>query len=135
MRADRTAWPASTHLDQLALEPDRQVIRHAPHLRVPKPMQSSPGSTGNCWKGKTEEAHTLNSSRSGSISSNCRSSGRPPTLWWLLMVWLCFWPLPGGGHDSMTSGYRVPCRGGGGGGEAQGRLHGAAPWQAVRNKP
>jgi hypothetical protein len=35
--------------------------------------------------------------------------GRPPTLWWLLMVWLCFWSDPGGGHDSITSGYNVPC--------------------------
>jgi hypothetical protein len=47
---------------------------------------------------------SLNSSLKGSMSLNCRSLGRPPTLWWLLMVWLCFWPLPGGGHDSMTSG-------------------------------
>lgn len=38
-----------------------------------------------------------------------RSLGRPPTLWWDLIVWLCFCPLPGGGHDSITSGYKVPC--------------------------
>jgi hypothetical protein len=32
--------------------------------------------------------------------------GRPPTLcqWWLLIMWLCFAPEPGGGHDSMTVG-------------------------------
>ena len=40
---------------------------------------------------------------------NCRSLGRPPTLWCDLIMWLCFWFLPGGGIDSMTSGYSVPC--------------------------
>jgi hypothetical protein len=39
---------------------------------------------------------------------NLRSFGSPPTLWCDLMVWLCFCPVPGGGHDSMTSGYSVP---------------------------
>ena len=52
---------------------------------------------------------TLNSSRRGSMSWNLRSLGRPPTLWWLLMVWECLRPLPGGGQDSITSGYSVPC--------------------------
>ena len=42
--------------------------------------------------------------RSGSTSSNSRSSGRPPTLWWLLMFAV---PVPP--PDSTTSGYRVPC--------------------------
>ena len=67
--------------------------------------------------------HTLNSSRRGSMSENWRSSGSPPTLWCDLMVCECFWPLPGGGQDSMTSGYRVPCAcegGGGGAGEELG---------------
>jgi hypothetical protein len=53
---------------------------------------------------------SLKSSLNGSMSLNCRSLGSPPTLWWLLMVWLCFWPLPGGGQLSITSGYRVPCK-------------------------
>ncbi|COW01047.1 Uncharacterised protein [Mycobacterium tuberculosis] len=35
---------------------------------------------------------------------NFRSSGRPPTLWWLLMFAV---PLPP--PDSTTSGYSVPC--------------------------
>jgi len=48
---------------------------------------------------------SLKSSLKGSISVNCRSLGKPPTLWCDLIVWLCFWSLPGGGHDSMTSGY------------------------------
>ena len=43
------------------------------------------------------------------MSVNCRSLGRPPTLWCDLIMWLCFWFLPGGGIDSMTSGYSVPC--------------------------
>mmetsp|Transcript_21332 Transcript_21332/g.63932 ORF Transcript_21332/g.63932 Transcript_21332/m.63932 type:complete len:277 (+) Transcript_21332:892-1722(+) len=57
----------------------------------------------------TARTSSLNSSRNGSMSANCRSLGSPPTLWWLLMVCECFWPLPGGGHDSITSGYSVPC--------------------------
>ena len=51
---------------------------------------------------------SLNRSLSGSMSFNFISFGRPPTLWWLLMVWECVLPLPGGGHDSITSGYKVP---------------------------
>ena len=34
----------------------------------------------------TARTSSLNSVRSGSTSSNCRSSGRPPTLWWRLDV-------------------------------------------------
>ena len=56
----------------------------------------------------TRSLRTLNSSRRGSMRVNCRSLGRPPTLWWLFIVWLCFCLLPGGGQDSITSGYRVP---------------------------
>mmetsp|Transcript_9244 Transcript_9244/g.22746 ORF Transcript_9244/g.22746 Transcript_9244/m.22746 type:complete len:241 (-) Transcript_9244:657-1379(-) len=51
---------------------------------------------------------SLKSMRRGSMSSKPSSLGKPPTLWWDLMVWLCFWSDPGGGHDSMTSGYSVP---------------------------
>ena len=46
---------------------------------------------------------SLNSVRSGSTSSNFRSSGSPPTLWWDLMLAV---PVPP--PDSTTSGYRVP---------------------------
>lgn len=52
---------------------------------------------------------TLNSSLRGSMRVKSRSLGSPPTLWWDLIVWLCFCPLPGGGQDSITSGYKVPC--------------------------
>ena len=48
---------------------------------------------------------SLNRSRSGSISFNFMCSGKPPTLWWLLMVWLGPFTL----LDSITSGYSVPC--------------------------
>ena len=34
----------------------------------------------------TRRTSSLNSSRSGSISSNLRFFGRPPTLWWVLIV-------------------------------------------------
>ena len=34
---------------------------------------------------------------------NCMSFGKPPTLWWLLIVWAVSVP------DSMTSVYSVPC--------------------------
>ena len=34
----------------------------------------------------TLRTSSLNSARSGSTSANCRSSGSPPTLWWLLIV-------------------------------------------------
>ena len=37
--------------------------------------------------------------RSGSTRLNCRSSGRPPTLWWLLML-----AAPSPPPDSTTSG-------------------------------
>ena len=47
---------------------------------------------------------SLNSVRSGSTSVKPRSLGRPPTLWCDLMVCECFWPEPGGGQDSITSG-------------------------------
>mmetsp|Transcript_5660 Transcript_5660/g.24022 ORF Transcript_5660/g.24022 Transcript_5660/m.24022 type:complete len:314 (-) Transcript_5660:349-1290(-) len=52
---------------------------------------------------------SLNSMRRGSTSSNPSSLGKPPTLWCDLMVCECFWSEPGGGQDSMTSGYSVPC--------------------------
>ena len=42
---------------------------------------------------------SLNSARSGSTSSNARSSGSPPTLWWDLMLAVAL-PAP----DSTTSG-------------------------------
>lgn len=42
---------------------------------------------------------SLNSERSGSINSNLRSSGRPPTLWWDLMF-----EAPSPPPDSTTSG-------------------------------
>lgn len=51
---------------------------------------------------------SLKSKLSGSISFRFISAGSPPTLWWLFIVWEWFLPLPGGGHDSITSGYRVP---------------------------
>mmetsp|Transcript_11015 Transcript_11015/g.23367 ORF Transcript_11015/g.23367 Transcript_11015/m.23367 type:complete len:224 (+) Transcript_11015:575-1246(+) len=48
---------------------------------------------------------SLNNSLIGSISFRCIEAGRPPTLWWVLMV--ADGPLYE--IDSMTSGYRVPC--------------------------
>jgi len=47
----------------------------------------------------TARTSSLNSARSGSTRENCRSSGRPPTLWWLLMFAV---PVPP--PDSTTSG-------------------------------
>ena len=48
----------------------------------------------------------LKSSRRGSMSLSFMSSRRPPTLWWVLMV--AEGPLKL--IDSMTSGYKVPCK-------------------------
>jgi hypothetical protein len=62
--------------------------RLAPHDRLGQPS-SSP----------TRRTSSLNSARSGSTSENCRSSGRPPTLWWLLMF-----ARPAAPPDSTTSG-------------------------------
>ncbi len=47
----------------------------------------------------TARTSSLNRVRSGSMSVNCRSSGRPPTLWWLLML-----AAPSPPPDSTTSG-------------------------------
>ena len=60
-------------------------------------MASSQSATSRACGRKVEgrEGRALKSSFRGSMSVNCRSLGRPPTLWWLLMVWLCFWPEPG----------------------------------------
>lgn len=62
------------------------------------------------WNQYGSESNTssLNRSLSGSMSFNFISLGRPPTLWWLLIVWEWVLPLPGGGQDSITSGYKVP---------------------------
>ena len=53
----------------------------------------------------TARTSSLNSSRSGSTSVKRMRSGRPPTLWWLLIVA----DGPRTDTDSMTSGYSVPC--------------------------
>ncbi|KAH3661515.1 hypothetical protein OGAPHI_006362 [Ogataea philodendri] len=47
---------------------------------------------------------SLNSSLSGSINLSFMSSNKPPTLWWVLMVW----EGPLNEIDSITSGYKVP---------------------------
>src|SRR3954447_157624 len=74
---------------------------------------ASPGP-GNGWRqtsrsgipssAPTARTSSLNSARSGSTSSNSRSSGRPPTLWCDLIVAA---PVPP--PDSITSEYSVPC--------------------------
>ena len=80
----------------------------SPTMRMPRP------GPGNGWRPTMTSGRpssrpiartsSLNRVRSGSTSSNCRSSGRPPTLWWLLMFAV---PVPP--PDSTTSGYSVPC--------------------------
>ena len=62
----------------------------SPMMRIPRP------GPGNGWRhtiasgspssSPTRRTSSLNSVRSGSTSANCRSSGRPPTLWWRLDV-------------------------------------------------
>ena len=47
---------------------------------------------------------SLNRVRSGSMSWNLMSFGRPPTLWCDLML-----AAPSPQPDSTTSGYSVPC--------------------------
>ena len=61
-------------------------------------------SSGRPSSRPTARTSSLNSSRSGSTSLNLRSSGSPPTLWWLLMF-----AVPEPPPDSTTSGYSVPC--------------------------
>ncbi len=53
----------------------------------------------------TLRTSSLNSSRRGSMSCMSMCSGRPPTLWWLLMTAL---GPPLKDTLSITSGYRVP---------------------------
>ncbi len=79
----------------------------SPTMRMPRP---GPGkgwretiSSGTPSSRPTARTSSLNRVRSGSTSSNCRSSGRPPTLWWLLML-----AAPSPPPDSTTSGYSVP---------------------------
>ena len=79
----------------------------SPMIRTPSP---GPGkgwrqtiSSGSPSSSPTLRTSSLNNQRSGSTRSNSMSSGRPPTLWWDLMVDALPWP------DSMTSGYSVPC--------------------------
>ena len=59
-------------------------------IRMPSP---GPGkgwratmSSGSPSSRPIAAPHPLNSSRSGSTSLNFRSGGKPPTLWWLLML-------------------------------------------------
>ncbi len=76
-------------------------------IRMPSP---GPGngcrctiSAGRPSSAPSSRTSSLNSVRSGSTSSNFRSSGSPPTLWCDLMVAV---PVPP--PDSTTSGYSVP---------------------------
>jgi hypothetical protein len=65
-------------LRHLADDPDAEARageRLAPHDRL-----------GQAELDADRRTSSLNSARSGSTSANCRSSGRPPTLWWLLML-------------------------------------------------
>ena len=61
-----------------------------PTMRIARP---GPGKgwrqtkrSGRSSSAPTARTSSLNSMRSGSTSSNSRSSGRPPTLWWDLIV-------------------------------------------------
>ena len=56
-------------------------------------------SSGRPSSSPTRRTSSLNRARSGSTSSKVMSSGRPPTLWWVLMVDA---PVPP--PDSITSG-------------------------------
>ena len=78
-------------------------------IRTPRPGPGngwrhtiSSGRPSSCPSARTS---SLNSSRSGSTSSRRMSSGRPPTLWWLLMTAA----VPSVPPHSMRSGYSVPC--------------------------
>ena len=80
----------------------------SPMIRIPRP---GPGngcrftiSSGKPSSRPTARTSSLNSNRNGSTSWNSRSSGNPPTLWWLLMF-----AVPAPPPDSTTSGYNVPC--------------------------
>src|SRR6266567_2951607 len=81
-----------------------------PRTRIARP---GPGkgcrptiSSGRPSSRPTCRTSSLNNSRSGSMSFHGRLGGRPPTLWWVLMV--ADGP-PLADVDSMTSGYSVPC--------------------------
>ena len=77
----------------------------SPSILTPRP------GPGNGWRSRnsasipitrpTARTSSLKRSRSGSTSSNLRSGGSPPTLWWLLIV--CEGPFSAE-DDSMTSG-------------------------------
>ncbi len=76
-------------------------------------MRTAIPGPGNGWRHTTSSGRpisspntltsSLNSQRSGSTSSKRMSSGRQPTLWWLLITAAVDVPL------STTSGYSVPC--------------------------
>ena len=87
-----------------------------PRPASPRRESAPPGpGPGNGWRTTnsssspslrpTARTSSLNSSRSGSTSFIRMRSGRPPTLWWLLISADC----PTIDTDSMTSGYSVPC--------------------------
>src|SRR5262249_62257782 len=88
----------------------RSFVASPPTTRIARP------GPGNGWRqtrrsgspssAPTARTPSLNSARSGSMSSNSRSSGRPPTLWGDLIVAA---PVPP--PDSMTSEYSVPWTG------------------------
>src|ERR671919_438182 len=73
----------------------RSVSRRSFVASPPTTRIASPGP-GNGWRqtrrsgspssAPTARTSSLNSARSGSTSSNRRSSGSPPTLWWDLIV-------------------------------------------------
>ena len=91
----------------------RRIFRRSgvtsPRMRTAKP------GPGKGWRCRTSSGmprsrpilrtSSLNKSLSGSISLSFILSGRPPTLWWVLMV--CDGPRTE--RDSITSGYSVPC--------------------------
>ena len=87
----------------------RRVSVTSPRMRT-----ASPGP-GNGWRQIRSSSmpsarpscrtSSLKSCRSGSTRANRIRSGRPPTLWWLLIVADC----PTTDTLSMTSGYSVPC--------------------------
>ena len=63
-------------------------------------------SFGRPSSAPSSRTSSLNRQRNGSSSLNFIFSGKPPTLWWLLISAAGLPPI---GTDSMTSGYSVPC--------------------------
>ena len=90
------AGDAETAVERIMKELDLDTKRLSPRS-VYAAISAGRPSSSPTWR-----TSSLKRLRSGSTSSKDKSSGRPPTLWWLLM--LAAWPEP----DSMTSGYNVP---------------------------